>query len=262
MAANASGPAPRKEGPLLGLAAAVALGVLSVAGAAQAYRPFDSTDASVPAPGEFELELGPLGLIEEGGRRTLVAPKVILNLGVWHNWEVVLEGRQLVSLGQPTDGPRYRLVDTGAFIKGVVRRGSLQGETAPSVGVEVGALLPTVNGDPGMGFAGLLILSHRLPALTAHLNGVATFTRTQDWAFATGLILEGPSSWVVRPVGETVVEQVVGGERLLSGLIGAIWRADEDLVLDLAGRSVRAGDTNVWEIRAGLTWFTQLWRPE
>jgi hypothetical protein len=246
-----------------GLRAALVIGILLVAvGPARAYRPFDSTDASVPAPGEFELELGPLGLIEEGGRRTLVAPKMILNLGVLPNWEVVVEGRQLLSLGEQAGEPRYRLVDTGAFIKGVLRPGSLQGQTAPSVGIEVGALLPTVNGDPGMGLAGLLIFSHRVPALTAHLNGVASYTRTQDWAFATGLILEGPSSWVVRPVGETVVEQVVGGERLLSGLIGAIWRADEDLVLDLAGRSVRAGDTNVWEIRAGLTWFTQLWRPE
>jgi hypothetical protein len=246
-----------------GLRATLAIGLLSLAAApAHAYRPFDSTDASVPAPGEFELELGPLGLIDEGGRRTLVAPKVILNLGVLPDWEVVLEGRQLVSLGEGSEEPRYRLVDTGAFVKGVVRHGSLQGRTGPSVGVEVGALLPTVNGDPGVGMAGLLILSHRLPALTAHLNAVASYTRTQEWVFATGLILEGPSSWVVRPVAEGVVEQVAGGERLVSGLMGAIWRADEDLVLDVAGRAVRVADANIWEVRAGLTWFTQLWRSE
>jgi hypothetical protein len=226
------------------------------------YRPFDSTDASVPAPGEFELELGPVGLIEEGGRRTLVAPKVILNLGVVPNWEVVVEGRQLVLLGELLGEPRYRFVDTGTFLKGVVRAGSLQGRTGPSIGLEGGALLPTVNADPGMGAAGLVIFSHRVPALTVHLNGVASYTRTRDVVVATGLILEGPSSWVVRPVGETVVEQEVGGSRLVSGLIGAIWRANQNLVLDAAGRAVRAGEVNVWEIRAGLTWFTQLWRSE
>jgi hypothetical protein len=227
-----------------------------------AYRPFDSTDASVPAPGEFELELAPVGLIEEGGRRTLVAPKVILNLGVLPSWEVVLEGRQLVLLGELGGEPRFHLVDTGAFLKGVVRAGSLQGRTGPSIGVEAGALLPTVNGDPGMGAAGLVIFSHRVPALTAHLNGVVSYSRTGAVVVAAGLILEGPSSWVVRPVAETVVEQERGGPRLVSGLMGAIWRVNEDLVLDAAGRAVRVGEAKAWEIRAGFTWFTQLWRSE
>jgi hypothetical protein len=230
--------------------------------AAWAYRPFDSTDASVPAPGEFELELGPLGLIDEDGRRTLVAPKVILNLGVLPNWELVLEGRQLVNLGERTDQARYSVGDTGAFIKGVVRSGSLQGLSGPSFGLEAGVLLPTVNGDAGIGGAGLLIASHRVPALTVHLNGVGAYTRSGEWALASGLILEGPFSWPVRPVVETVFEQVVGGERLLSGLVGAIWRASGNLLLDAGARGARSGGANLWEVRAGLTWFTQLWRSE
>jgi hypothetical protein len=240
----------------------VLLTVFLSSGSAAAYRPFDSTDASVPAPGEFELELGPIGLLEEGPNRFLVAPKVILNLGVLPNWEVVLEGRQLVALGESTDGPRHRLVDTGAFLKGVVRAGSLQGRAGPSVGVEAGALLPTINGDPGIGAAGLLILSHRVPAMTAHLNGVVSYSRTDDLNLAAGLVIEGPYSWPVRPAGEVVVEQEFGGSRLLSGLLGAIWRASDSVVLDLAARAVREPDVNVWEIRAGLTWFTQLWRSE
>lgn len=238
------------------------LAVMLSSGYALAYRPFDSTDASVPAPGEFELELGPIGLLEEGPQRFLVAPKVILNLGVVPNWEVVLEGRQLIALGDSTDGPRHRFVDTGAFLKGVVRAGSLQGRAGPSVGVEAGALLPTINGDPGIGAAGLVILSHRLPALTAHLNGVASYTRSDDVNLAAGLILEGPYSWPLRPVSEIVFEQEIAGARLVSGLLGAIWRASDSLVLDLAGRAVREANMNVWEVRAGLTWFTQLWRSE
>jgi hypothetical protein len=235
---------------------------LSLPGPALAYRPFDSTDASVPEPGEFELELGPVGLVEEGPRRFLVAPKLVLNLGVVPGWEVVLEGRQLLALGEPAGEPRYSLVDTGAFLKGVVRPGSLQGRAGPSVGVEGGVLLPTIHGDPGIGIAGLLILSHRLPALTAHLNGVAAYTRTRELNLAAGFILEGPDPWPVRPVGELVTEQQVGGARLFSGLLGAIWRANEDLVFDVAGRALRGPEANAWEVRAGLTWFTRLWRSE
>jgi hypothetical protein len=48
---------------------------------AYAYRPFDSTDADVARPGEFELELAPIGRIREGSNRLRVAPAVIGNLG-------------------------------------------------------------------------------------------------------------------------------------------------------------------------------------
>jgi hypothetical protein len=37
----------------------VALVLAALSGSALAYRPFDSTDADVARPGEFELELGP-----------------------------------------------------------------------------------------------------------------------------------------------------------------------------------------------------------
>ena len=46
-----------------------------------ALRPFDATDAAVAAPGEFELELGPLGRLREGSKRFRVAPAVIGNFG-------------------------------------------------------------------------------------------------------------------------------------------------------------------------------------
>jgi len=247
-------------------AAARVLGaaILLAAGPALAARPFDSTDASVPAPGEFELELGPVGLLHEGSKgaeqRFIVAPKVVLNLGVIPSWEVVLEGRQLIRTGDTQGEARYQLVDTGAFIKGVLRAGVLQDLSGPSVGVEMGALLPTVNGEDGLGAAAIVVLSHRIAGLTGHLNGVAVYSRSHIGGLAGGLILEGPQAWAVRPVGEMVVEKERGSAVLASVLGGAIWRVNDSLMLDLAGRAGRGGGAEIWEIRAGLTWSTRLWR--
>ncbi len=42
-----------------------------LAAPALAYRPFDSTDADVAGPGEFELELGPVAAAAVVYRQTL-----------------------------------------------------------------------------------------------------------------------------------------------------------------------------------------------
>ncbi len=60
---------------------------------AAAYRPFDSTDASVAEAGRLEVELGPLGYLAEGQEHFLVAPILIANLGLSRRWELVLQGR-------------------------------------------------------------------------------------------------------------------------------------------------------------------------
>ena len=71
---------------------------LFAARSAHAYRPFDSTDASVAAPGEFELEAGPAGYLRLGQANYLVAPAIVANLGFVDRWEVVLQGRELILL--------------------------------------------------------------------------------------------------------------------------------------------------------------------
>jgi len=66
------------------IAAFVALGW---APNAAAYRPFDSTDASVAEAGKLELELGPIGYLAEGRAHFLVAPALIANLGLSRRWD-------------------------------------------------------------------------------------------------------------------------------------------------------------------------------
>lgn len=228
--------------------------------AALAYRPFDSTDASVAAPGEVELELGPVGYVGSASRHFLVFPGAILNLGVFRHWEVVLQGRHFILVDGPQDEPQFRLVDTGLFLKGVLREGSLQKGTGPSVATEFGPLLPTVNGDPGVGATAIAIVSQRWDAATLHVNGAVSYTRAHKADLFGGVILEGPHRWTVRPVVEVFVEREFDTTFIASGLVGAIWRVKDGLSFDAAVRVARVNDDGRFEARIGLTWATSLWR--
>ena len=79
-----------------------------------AYRPFDSTDAAVAGPGDFELELGPLGLFFDAARKRV--------------YVICGEGR--VDMFQQESADRYSLIEssktwpgarTGLFVAGTSR---------------------------------------------------------------------------------------------------------------------------------------------
>ena len=46
---------------------------------AEAYRPFDGTDAAVVETGEIEVELGPVEYLRAGAERALLAPDLRIN---------------------------------------------------------------------------------------------------------------------------------------------------------------------------------------
>lgn len=222
--------------------------------AALGYRPFDSTDASVAGPGEFELELGPVGHLREGRERFLIAPAAIANFGISDDREIVLEGKLKTLLGELSEGARTSLVDTALSLKQVHRRGSLQDGIGPSVASECGVLLPTIRGESGMGATCAAIVSQRWSAATVHLNGAVARTREHTWNRFLGGIIEGPYEWRIRPVLEIFTERDNGGSRMNSVLLGLIWRSRENLSFDAGVRAARSNDQNVTEIRAGLTW--------
>ena len=232
---------------LLSLAAAWPLG-------ASAYRPFNSTDAAVAAKGEMEIEFGPLGYLVQSPDKALVAPSLILNWGFADRWEAVLEGRHFVQLGSDIQEPRFQVEDTALSLKGVLREGSLQEKTGLSIATELGALLPTINGDPGVGAEWALIVSQRWRDLTVHVNGAGAWTRAHTPGVFGGVILEGHDAWAVRPVAEVFVEEERDLPTTVSGLVGTIWRASDGLSFDAAVRIARAGGMNTTEIRVGLTW--------
>ena len=231
-----------------------ALLVAMLATPALAYRPFDSTDANVAAPGEFELELGPIGRLSEGTDKFRVAPAVVANLGLPWRSELVLEGQREVALDPAPGTPHSSIVDTGVFVKTVLREGVLQDTTGPSVAAEYGLLLPEVHGESGTGASVAGIVSQRWEAGTLHLNAALAWNREHEPDLFIGAILEGPYSWPLRPVAEVFGEQASGSPRTNSALLGAIWRARDDLTFDVGLRYAHAGEEIVREVRLGLTW--------
>lgn len=234
---------------LLGVAFAVAFPAT-----AAAYRPFDSTDAAVAGVGEFELELGPAGYLRAPGRRFLVAPSFIGNIGFVRNWELVLQGREFWLLDDVAGEHGSRFVESGILLKGVLREGSLQKRAGLSVGTEFGFLPPNINADKGVGATAAAIVSQRWTALTVHLNGAGTRTRAGNPDLFGGIIVEGPHTWTVRPVAEVFIEKEFEVGTIRSALVGAIFRASDSFVFDVGGRAARVVDQNVYEARAGFTW--------
>jgi hypothetical protein len=218
--------------------------------AAFAYRPFDGTDAAVADPGEMEIEFQPAGTLWSHEQKTLVAPATVLNFGLAKDWEAVLEGR-LETPFSPT-GPTT-LTDGGAFLKHVLRQGVLQDQAGPSIATEFGVLLPDSIGNSGFGASVAGIISQRWDWGTAHLNIAGALTRDQHADVFTGIILEGPSKWVVRPVAEFFYEEEFGQTRTFSALVGAIWQVKDNLSFDVGFRHAIVNGAGVNEIRAGLT---------
>jgi len=229
------------------------VGVAVVAGstASFAYRPFDGTDAAVAAPKEVEIELEPAGVLRQNSQTFLIAPFMIFNLGLAKNWELVLQGQGQSPL-TISDEP-VSLVGVGAFLKQVLREGSLQDASGPSVAIEFGPLLPGINGDNGFGGSFGTIVSQRWDWGTVNANVVTELTRDQHADVFLGAIIEGPFKWTVRPVAEIFYEEEIGQTRTFSGLVGAIWQVKEDLSFDIGFRHALVNGRPVEEFRAGVT---------
>src|SRR4051794_34363616 len=91
-----------------------------------AYRPFDQTDADVVEHRRVEIELGPVAVERSSEELVLIAPALIVNYGIRPRVELVVEGKNERSLHSSMD-ERWRPRDLAVSIKGLVRRGSLQG---------------------------------------------------------------------------------------------------------------------------------------
>jgi hypothetical protein len=215
-----------------------------------AYRPFDGTDAGVANLNEIEIELQPVGGMQTGPQSTLIAPAVVYNYGFAERWEMVLQtqGETPLSPGGPGS-----LAASGAFLKYVIQPGVLQGQSGVSIATEFGPLLPGVNADPGVGFSWAGIVSQRWDWGTAHFNVETNLTRDQHGEAFLGVILEGPSTWKVRPVLEVFYDKVWMETETRSALVGAIWQVRDDLSFDAAYRYALVNGHALNEIRAGLT---------
>ena len=258
MRAPGAAAAPREAGPAAG-STAVATRCLCAAAllfplAAAPYRPFVSTDADVARLHEVEIELGPVGWLQQGSERILTAPFVVFNYGIAPATEVVAQAEALVTL--PSDPPTsdFRVVDSGLLVKHVWREGALQGGRGPSVATELGFLPPDLNGNDGYGDSLALIVSDRWDFGTVHVNAQVGTNHMRHLDLFDGVILEGPAQWTVRPVTEWYFERAAPGLLTLSRLAGAIWRRSDHLAFDFGLRWALAGPQREREVTAGMTW--------
>jgi len=226
------------------------IALVSLAAPASAYRPFDGTDAAVADPGEVEIEFQPAGVISSEEQKTLIAPATVFNFGIVKDWEAVFEG--LVQTPLTPSGPTS-LSASGAFLKYVLREGVMQDRPGPSIATEFGVLFPDSIGDTGFGARIDGIVSQRWEWGSVSFNLVGELTRDQKADLFSGVILEGPFKWKVRPVAEFFYEEEFGKAHTISGLIGAIWQVQDNLSFDVAFRHAMVNGAPVNEVRAGLT---------
>jgi hypothetical protein len=227
---------------------------------AEAYRPFNGTDADVADLGSFELELGPTHFYTVGGQNYLLAPTSVLNLGLLEDTELVLDSTNAVALGPLAGRPRDAFIDTDVFLKRVFREGTLQGRTGLSIAAEGGALTPEINGQDSFGASLAVILSYRWPSATVHINEQVQYSRAQNLDLFSSVIVEGPHEWTVRPVTELFVEREFNVIQSESALVGAIWTLRESFALDVGLRGALLGDQDAAEVRLGLTWAIPMWQ--
>ena len=219
--------------------------------AAEAYRPFDGTDAGVAGTGEIEVELGPVEYLRQGAERTLFAPDYRINFGFASGWEASVEGK--AAYGLTAGVPGASLIESDVLLKDVLREGVLQDKPGPSIATEFGILLPGINDEPGTGAVLTGVASQRWEWGTVHLNAQIELTREQHADYFLDTIVEGPNDWVLRPVWEIFYERDIGLSRTRSVLIGAIWQAQDNIAVDFGLRGALVNDHTVGEIRAGVT---------
>ena len=229
-----------------------ALSAALTTGVAQAYRPFDLTDAEVAKRHNFEIELGPAELMGVDAEHSVRAPSLSINYGLATGRELTLAGANRLALKSTPGEPRARLEDVAFALKQVLRRGSLQDRSGPSVAMEDAILFPE-RGEKHLGAAAGLILSSASKSGTTHFSVEADRLPEGINSGSAGLIFEASDQFGVAPAIELKVEAVNGGLPEHSVIFGLIYVPGEQAEYDIALRFARSGDAKIFEVRAGMT---------
>jgi len=225
-----------------------------------AYRPFISTDAAVADPKEVEIELGYFTLEREKDENAFIIPRVVLNYGLFKNWEAVAE----FAIRRAPDAD-VDVIDPAISLKGVVKEGVLQDKEGLGIAVEAGLLLPsTETGERKFGFEAIGILSDKFGPFTFHLNGgIGVERSTGDVVGIWGLIGELPVAKGVRLVGEVNGEKPRREDQRNSGLLGVIWQpwSSKNVWLDAGIRRGFTSSVPDWQFTFGITFAFSVSAP-
>lgn len=229
------------------------LAIFLVGGSAQAYRPFDGTDAAVGDVGQLALEIGAIQLHWSEGEG-VYAPALGLNFGFAERLEAVVDLQQSAALESRASESRVQNLDSAVILKWLLVEGTIQERTGVSVAIEAGVRPPEMNGDEGFGAGVTAAVGYRWDAATLHVNQSAGRSRLGNLILSSSLMLEGPNAWPVRPVAELFSEQELDDGASYAVLLGAIAIANDSLAFDLGGRFARDHEEPAFELRLGLTW--------
>jgi hypothetical protein len=235
------------------IAMSALLSTALIAGEARAYRPFDLTDADVAKRRNIEVELGPAEFIGVDAEHSLRAPNFSVNYGIATGRELTFDGAHHIALNPEEGEPRSQFEDVGIAMKQVMRRGSLQDLTGPSVAIENEITFPG-RGEKHLGAAAALIFSSASKRGSTHFNLEGERLPEGRNAGAVGMIFEASDKFGVAPAVELRVAAVDGGLPEHSVTAGLIYVPAEKTEYDVALRFARRGDEKTFEIRAGLTW--------
>ena len=227
---------------------------------ALAYRPFVSTDAAVADRREVEIEFGYAGFRRSDGRTTIVAPTVIASIGLGRGLEAVVEFKLVNDLSRGEGRDHTRFEDSALSLKWIAREGVFQEHgSAPSLAVELSALLPTIRGEDRPGGELVGIASGRALGWTYHLNGGGLVEAGGDEpGILWGVIVERPLLDRVRAVAEVNGETVRGRKADNSALLGAVWDVAapsplHELSFDVGVRHGISRTADEWGGTAGFT---------
>jgi len=238
----------------------VLLFCFTVPASSWAYRPFISTDAAVADPKEVEIELGYFTLEREKDENAFIIPRVVLNYGLFKNWEAVAE----FAIRRAPDA-ELNVIDPALFLKVVLMEGVLQDKEGVGFAIEVGPLLPsTEKGERNFGFEGIGILTDRVGPFMLHLNGGVGIERsTGDLVGIWGVIGELPVARGLRLVGEVNGEVPRREDQRASGLLGVIWQpwSAKNAWFDAGVRRGFTSGVPDWEFTAGVTFGFSLSAP-
>ncbi len=230
----------------------------------------DSYDARVADLGTLELELQPMGYgfeQDESFHNQLIAPSLIAYIGFANDFDVLFISRLYNEIASAK--PLVETRESAVFVRAMLRRGSYNDESGPSLQLVAGPVLPTASflpqpslaGDFGMSVG--LVASWSLPLGTLHHNDFVSLTSDRVAELFVSLAYEGPRAWTLRPYIEGWYDvDSTAGSGLASGVVGAYWDLSDVAILEAGVRVGAYEDLSTeGEIRCALWLQVPVWQP-
>lgn len=217
----------------------------------------DANDARTLDAGTLEIEFQPIGYYQvfgEEAEHQLVAPSLMLYLGLTGQVDLIFLSRGFLSLDDVPSSQRYRTWESTVALRWLLLPGrySTEGIEGPAIALQTGVMLPNVSADERVGAQIGLLLSQQWDAGTLHANVFATYTTWDAFDLFVAVAMEGPPEWSIRPLVEVWYDHDTYYGDLLSAVLGFYADVAEEASLELGARVGAWEDYTELEIRISM----------